>query len=168
MKKFLFLIVAALAIQGTTMAQGTERKRASAHETVKNDMVSVTYGRPMKKGRVVFGQLEKYGSVWRIGADEATEITFKKDGTFGGQPVKAGTYTMFAIISESEWEMILNPELKQWGAYGYQKIKDKNVLSVKVPTQKAPSEVEQLTIATGDSGLSISWDNTMVMVPYKF
>lgn len=168
MKKFLFLMVAALAIQGTTMAQGTERKRASPHDTVENEYVSVTYGRPYKKGRVVFGQLEKFGSVWRVGADEATEITFKKDGTFGGQPVKAGTYTMFAIIQEGEWEMILNPELKQWGAYGYQKIKDKNVLSAKVSTQKTSGEVEQLTITPGENGLTISWDDTMVMVPYKF
>lgn len=165
MKKLLFLALAAVTI-GTACAQ--ERKRASPHETVSNDQVSVTYGRPYKKGRVIFGQLEKFGSVWRVGADEATEITFKKDGTFAGQPVKAGTYTMFAVINEKEWEIILNTELKQWGAYGYEKIKDKNVLSSKVPTQKTGSVVEQLTISTDADGLTISWDDTMVKVPYKF
>ena len=165
MKKLLFLAVAAISI-GTACAQ--ERKRASPRETVENDQVKVTYGRPYKKGRVVFGQLEKFGSVWRLGADEATEITFKKDGTFGGQPVKAGTYTMFALINEKEWEIILNSELKQWGAYGYEKIKDKNVLTTKVPVGKAPAVVEQLTIETGANGLTISWDETIVKVPYKF
>ncbi len=42
-----------------------------------------------------------YGKVWRLGANEATEITFAKDGSFGGKPVKAGTYTLF-IMSGSE------------------------------------------------------------------
>jgi hypothetical protein len=165
MKKLLFLAIAAFTFMG---AEAQERKRASPRETVENADVSVTYGRPFKKGRVVFGQLEKYGSVWRVGADEATEITFKKDGTFAGQPVKAGTYTMFAIINEGTWEIILNSELKQWGAYGYEKIKDKNVLTSKVATQKTESVVEQLTISTGANGLTIAWDNTMVMIPYKF
>ncbi|MCU0388880.1 MAG: DUF2911 domain-containing protein [Chitinophagaceae bacterium] len=165
MKKLLFLAIAAISI-GTAFAQ--ERKRASPRETVENENVKVTYGRPYKKGRVIFGQLEKFGSVWRLGADEATEITFKKDGTFAGQPVKAGTYTMFALINEKEWEIILNSELKQWGAYGYEKIKDKNVLQAKVPVGKTPSVVEQLTIDTGGDGLTISWDDTMVKVPYKF
>ena len=166
MKKLLFLVLAALTIEGA-FAQ-TERKRASPRETADNELVSVTYGRPYKKGRVVFGELEKFGSVWRIGADEATEITFKKDGTFGGQPIKAGTYTMFAIINANEWEVILNSELKQWGAYGYEKIKGKNVLTTKVPTQKTTSVVEQLTITPGASDLTIAWDDTMVKIHYKF
>ncbi len=167
MKKLLFLALAAFAVEGA-MAQAAERKRASPRQTAENDHVSVAYGSPAKKGRVVFGQLEKFGSVWRIGADEATEITFKKDGTFGGQPVKAGTYTMFALINENEWEIILNSELKQWGAYGYQKIKEKNVLTTKVPTQKTPSVVESLTITAAADGLEIAWDETMVKIPYSF
>jgi hypothetical protein len=165
MKKLFLLAAAAFIIDG---AIAQERKRASPRETVTGDNVSVTYGRPYKKGRVVFGQLEKFGSVWRIGADEATEITFKKDGTFAGQPVKAGTYTMFALIQENEWEIILNSELKQWGAYGYEKIKDKNVLTAKVPTQKTPGTVEQLTIELGGNNMTVSWDGTMVKVPYTF
>jgi hypothetical protein len=165
MKKFLLMSIAAMTILG---ADAQERKRASPRETVESDAVSVTYSRPYKKGRVVFGQLEKFGSVWRIGADEATEITFKKDGTFAGQAVKAGTYTMFAIINQNEWEIILNSELKQWGAYGYEKIKDKNVMTAKVPTQKTSGVVEQLTIATAANGLTISWDDTMVNIPYTF
>ncbi len=165
MKKLLFLAIAAVTF-GTAGAQ--ERKRASPHETVENESVKVTYGRPYKKGRVVFGQLEKYGSVWRVGADEATEITFKKDGSFAGKPVKAGTYTMFALINEGEWEIILNSELKQWGAYGYEKIKDKNVLTAKVPTAKTSGVVEQLTITLANDGLTIAWDDTQVNVPYKF
>ncbi len=46
---------------------------------------------------------------------------------FAGKPVKAGTYSFFTIPTEKEWTVILNSELKQWGAFGYDKVKDKNV-----------------------------------------
>ena len=44
--------------------------------------VRVIYSRPQKKGRDVFAKkdgLEKYGDVWRTGANESTEIKFYKD-----------------------------------------------------------------------------------------
>jgi hypothetical protein len=167
MKQLLFAVAATIMVQAA-LAQAPERKRASPRQTTETEDVKVTYGSPAKKGRVVFGQLEKFGSVWRLGADEATEITFKKDGSFGGQPIKAGTYTMFAKINEDEWEIILNSELKQWGAYGYSKIQDKDVLRVKVPTKKLDEVVENLTITATASALTIAWDQTAVEVPLKF
>lgn len=166
MKKLLML--ASLAIVFTSCFSQGERKRASPHETISNDNVSVTYGRPYKKGRVVFGELEKYDKVWRTGADEATEITFKKDGMFGGKPVKAGTYTLFTIPTTGEWTIILNSELKQWGAYNYEKIKDKNVLETKAPSKKTDAVTEQLTITLDASSMTIAWDQTAVVIPMKF
>jgi len=144
-----------------------QNSRKSPHETVSSDNISVTYGRPYAKGRDVFGGLEKFGKVWRVGADEATEITFKKDAVFGGTAVKAGTYTLFAIPEEKEWTLILNSELKQWGAYNYEKIKDKNVATLKAPTGKTIEKVEQLTITPTDDGLVIAWDDTIVDVPFS-
>lgn len=130
--------------------------------------VKVTYGQPSKKGRVVFGGLEKFGTIWRTGANGATEITFKKDGKFGGKAVKAGTYSLFSKLGEKEWTVILNSELKQWGAYGYEKIKDKNVAEVTVPVKVLKDVVEKLTITTDDKNLTISWDTTSVVVPMEF
>ena len=59
------------------------KDKVSKHSTVKGDQMSITYGQPSKKGRVIFGGLVPYGEVWRTGADEATEITLKKDCFFG-------------------------------------------------------------------------------------
>jgi uncharacterized protein (DUF169 family) len=87
---------------------------------------------------------------------------------FGGKAVKAGTYSLFAKLAEKEWTLILNPELKQWGAYGYDKIKDKDVAAVSVPTKKTKEVVEKLTITTDDKNLTIAWDETMVSVPLEF
>jgi hypothetical protein len=159
--KHLLLAVAAFV----TFSACAQNERKSPHETVKNDDVSVTYGRPYKKGRAIFGSLEQYGKVWRVGADEATTITFNKDTKFGGKEVKAGTYTMFAIPNENEWTIILNSQLGQWGAYSYDKNKDKDVLQVSVPVKKLSNEVEQLTIRPEAKAIVIEWDKTQVSVP---
>lgn len=169
MKKLLLFAAVSMVVLSSCMGQGKgKEQRKSPHDTVSTANVKVTYGRPYKKGRVVFGGLEKYGQVWRTGADEATEITFMKDGTFGGQPVKAGTYTLFTIPGENEWSVILNSELGQWGAYGYDKAKDKDVLKVKVPAAKTASPTEQLTITLQEKDMVIAWDNASVAVPYSF
>jgi hypothetical protein len=161
--KQLLLLLSAFIITLTSSAQGGGRK--SPHDTVSSKNTTVTYGRPYKKGRVVFGELEKYGKVWRVGADEATTIKFAKDVKFGGADVKAGTYTLFAIPGETEWTIILNGQLGQWGAFSYEKNKDKDVASVKVPVQKLDLPVEQLTIRFIESGaLVIEWDMTRVLV----
>src|SRR5688572_23790673 len=141
-------------------------QRKSPHDTVTNGKVTVTYGRPYKNNRDVFGTLEPYGKVWRLGADEATTITFDKDVKFAGKTVKAGTYTLFAIPNEKEWTLILNSELKQWGAYSYEKNKGKDIEKVSVPVKKLSSPVEQLTIRFDKSNdMIIEWDKTQVAVP---
>lgn len=154
----------------TTLAFAQERK-APQSPTIKAESanITVTYGQPSKKGRVIFGGLEKYGKVWRTGANAATEITFKKDVNFGGQSVKAGTYTLYTIPEETEWTVILNPELKQFGAFGYDKIKDKNVAEVKVPVTRLTTPEEKLIIKSeDDKQLIISWDDVLVSVPLKW
>lgn len=166
MKKTVLLLSLLTFVTSIVFAQ--EKPRASAHVTAESKNVKVTYGQPSKKGRVIFGGLEKFGTVWRTGADEATEITFHKDVKFGGKAVKAGTYTLFSKLGEKEWTIILNSELKQWGAYGYEKIKDKNVTEVTVPVKTLAQPVEKLTITTDDKVLTIAWDTTSVSVPMEF
>ena len=166
MKLILSLLAIATIITNTSSAQGGKPK--SPHDTVTTKNLTVTYGRPYKKGRVVFGELEKFGKVWRMGADSATQITFNKDVKFGGQNVAKGTYTMFALVEENEWTIILNSTLRQWGAFGYERIKDKDVVKVKVPVKKLAEVVEQLTIKANDKALTIAWDQTEVSVPLNF
>jgi hypothetical protein len=165
MKKLLFIASLAMIM---TSCFGQEKKPASPRETVSSDNMSVTYGRPYKKGRVVFGELEKFDKVWRTGANEGTEVTFKKDATFAGKAIKAGTYTLFTIPTAGDWTVILNSQLGQWGAYGYEKAKDKNVLEAKVPSKKLDAVVEQLTITPSATALTIAWDQTEVVIPVKF
>lgn len=170
MKTTLFSLFLSLVVFSFASAQ---KAPESPRITADGKNVSVAYGQPSKRGRVLFGKegsegLEKYDKVWRIGANNATEITFKKDGTFGGKPVKAGTYTLFAIPTEKDWTLILNSELKQWGAYKYEEIKDKDVLKVTVPAKAYTNSEEKLTFWVKDNSVDFQWDKAGFSVPVKF
>lgn len=140
-------------------------------KTRQNPVAKVIYSRPAKKGRTMIGGTEAFGKVWRLGANEATEIKLFKDVTFGDKLVKAGTYTMYAIPTETEWTIIFNSKLDTWGAYSYDEKLD--VARIKVPVTKADKELEVFTIGFDDvanntSTMNLAWENILVKVPVKF
>ncbi len=123
----------------------------------------VIYSRPYKNERVIFGELVPYGKVWRTGADEATEVTFYNDVMFGGKAVKAGTYAMFTIPNKDSWDIILNNNLHQWGAFTYDDKMD--VIRVKATPKMMDNAVENFSIIFDDKNMILAWDKTMVAVP---
>ena len=164
MKKSILLFLGLILSVGFTFAQSPAKSPAEVSESA---TVKVSYGAPSVRGREIFGKLVPFGKVWRTGANGATEITFKKDAEFGGTKVQAGTYSLFTIPGEKTWEVVLNSELKQWGAYDYDKIKKKNVATVTVPATTGSTVVEKMSIVASDDALTISWDKTSVSVPVK-
>jgi hypothetical protein len=61
-------------------------------------IVRITYSRPAKKEREVFGtKIVPYGEVWRLGANESAEIKFYQVVTIQGKKVNAGTKDEYAI-----------------------------------------------------------------------
>jgi hypothetical protein len=133
--------------------------------------ISVSYCRPYKKGRVIFGTREDKallpnGKYWRLGANDATEISFSKDINFAGKPVSAGRYRMYAVPNSTSWQVSLNSELGKFGFFEPDYTKD--VLKVDLPTGTFP-ETEQFTITLGNDSTGVQmdliWDKTMVRVP---
>ncbi len=130
--------------------------------------IRVTYSRPAKKDRQVFGKLLKFGEAWRVGANESTEILFINDVVFGGKEIKAGRYSVIIIPTDKEWTLKLNTELDGWGNYGYDPSKD--ILSVSVPVSKSKKTIENLSIALYEASpktvhLKIGWDTTVAEFP---
>ncbi|NJK83145.1 MAG: DUF2911 domain-containing protein [Saprospiraceae bacterium] len=72
-------------------------------------VMRVIYSRPAKNERKVFGDLEKFGTVWRVGANEATEIQFFKPVRLNGTAIQAGRYTLYAQLAEKEWTIHIIP-----------------------------------------------------------
>lgn len=134
-------------------------------------LVRVTYSRPAKKGREVFGKLIPFNEVWRAGANEATEIKFYKDVTIQGKSIPAGSYALFIIPMATEWTIILNKDLDHWGAYSYNLAND--VLRATVPVTKSESIIENFTIqltkrSDKEATLRFGWDTTLVEIPISF
>ena len=134
-----------------------------------NKLVRVLYSRPQLKGRDI-ATLAPSGKVWRTGANEASEITFYKDATFGGKKVAVGTYSLFTIPSDREWTIILNKNLNQWGAYSYDKTAD--VIRVNSKAFINDSSLEAFSIAfkavDGGAHLVMGWGTTRVATPILF
>jgi len=134
--------------------------------------VKVVYCQPYKKGRVIFGDestgaLIPNGKYWRLGANDATEITFSTDVNFAGEAVSAGSYRMYAVPNTDSWEVSLNSALGEWGAFEPDYSLD--VIKVNVPAMTTPQETEQLTIRFGSDStgvqMNMMWDKTLVEVP---
>ncbi len=137
----------------------------SPHDTVKTKDITIYYGRPYKKGRMIFGgTVAPYGKTYRCGADEPTIITFDKDVTFGGKAVKAGKYSFFAVPNKDTWTVILNSNTTMWGTE-HDAHADQDVLKVDVPVTNLSTPVEQLTMGVKGGKLTLAWDTVEIGVP---
>ena len=133
-------------------------------------MIKVLYSRPLKKGREIFGVLEQFGKVWRLGANENTEIYFAKSVTIGDKKIKSGTYSLFAIPNKDKWTIIVNKQTDRWGAFTYDETKD--AIRMDVPVTKLDKVMEAFSMTFSDFAdgvnLMMAWDTTQVALPIYF
>ena len=105
-------MVLALAAPIPGLAQGfPASQRGRVDQTVAFTEISVVYGRPVARGRVLFGDsaLVKWGTVWHPGADSATRVSFTRDVLLEGRTVKAGEYSVWLVPrAQGAWTFILN------------------------------------------------------------
>lgn len=129
----------------------------------------IVYSRPQKAGRDIFGGIINYGQVWRLGANEASEIEFFKNVKIAGKTVVKGRYSIYSICSETKWTIILNNEKDVWGLYYNPK---KDVLRTDASVIKTENATEAFTMyfedVTGGTNLIVMWDTVKVSVPIKF
>ena len=178
MKKKIFIglgiiLIALIAYEGYQFATTKSHSPGETKEHQFNGLdIKVVYCKPYKKGRLIFGEkkdgaLLPYGKYWRLGANEATEITFSKNILFNGKPVNAGTYRMYATPSALTWQVSLNSELGKWGYMEPDYSKD--ILKVDVPVEENLPESEQFTINFSNDSTAVNmefmWDKIKVTVP---
>lgn len=132
-------------------------------------LARVIFSRPRKEGRVIFGGLVEYGKLWRLGANEATEIEFFKPVRINGKRIHKGRYTLFAIANENSWTIILNNDTDTWGQFKYDAKKD--VVRIDVPVQKTQEMHEYFGMIFEKSAaginLVIAWDMIKVAMPIQ-
>lgn len=133
--------------------------------------VRVSYSRPQKKGRKIFGELLKFGEVWRVGANESTEVTFFENVMIGETELRAGRYNLYAIVNQTEWTFIFNTDMPAWGAAN--RNEEKDVAKVTVPVTTASESFEALSIAFQEKSANevhmlIGWDTSRAALPIIF
>ena len=174
MKKIAFLLLLLCACTYTGFSQNYKYPMASPRQVISQQFsvtkISVDYGRPSVRGRKIFGELVPYGKIWRVGANEATNITFEQSVLFGGKPTKIGRYAIFITPEEHEWTVVLNYDADAWGAYSYDP--NENAIEVKVPVQTQKELQESLEISfEGISetkiNLQIRWEYSKVDIPIE-
>ena len=144
---------------------------AHDHSPGEKAVARITYGRPQKNNRPVFGKMVPYGKIWRTGANEATEFIAYQPLTFGSKTLPAGTYTLFTIPEKDEWTLIFNTDVDIWGAYRYDSKKDVLRLNVKVKSTNEVVEAFAIkfeTLNENEAALKLAWDQTKIEVPFSY
>lgn len=140
----------------------------------KNNLhIEINYCKPSVRGRLIFGAaadgaLQPYGSYWRLGANEATEMKILQDVTFNGIPLKAGTYRLYAIPGAATFKIGVNSELGEWGYSEPDYTKDLFVTEVPVTHLDEPIEQFNIRIEEGmneDAMVYFEWSDVQLMVP---
>ncbi len=141
--------------------------RDSVRASVAGAQIMIDYGRPQRRGRVIFGDLVPWNQVWRTGANAATGFRTSADLVIGGTTIPAGAYTLWTLPSASGWKLIINKQTGQWGTR-YDAAQDLVRLDMKV--EQLPQPVEQFTITVeprgsgGGAVLKLEWENTRAWV----
>ena len=137
--------------------------RGKAEATVKGKNLSISYGRPALKGRDLLGQA-KPGMVWRLGMNEATEITSGGDLVVAGKELKAGKYSLWVRkTGEDTWTLAFHPKTGVWGAPA---LKEGYAAELPLKLEKAPDTADELMIHLADKGgdaqIQIHWGTALL------
>lgn len=130
-------------------------------------LARVVYGRPAKNGREIFGGIIKYNEMWRLGANEATELELFVPARVGGKSLPKGRYTLYCLPAENKWTIIVNKDNYSWGNFSYDNKKD--FCRIEIPVEKNPEPNDIFTIYfeenNGKTQLVFCWDTVKANLP---
>lgn len=168
--------------------QGSPEAITSIHYGREGKLIWIFYHAPSVKGRHIFngaGALQPDGTVWRLGADDATVLHTDADLDIGGLAVPKGEYTLYVDLDKGNWKLVVNKQLTdrrgrpQWGINmdGSTSNSPATELGrVAMTMGKPASPVETLRIAlmrtepptesATHGKLEIAWENVTASVPF--
>jgi len=182
------LVAAATLVTAQEPRPASPRGSAATQLGEKGPWIEITSGRPIKRGRNLWGLEATYGQtllgrapVWRAGADVSTRLKSDVPLQMSGKPVAAGEYSLFIDLkSPTDWTLIVSSwgakkagsdQQKDalWGAYNY--TPDKDVARVAMKVDKLPLSIDQLTWSFADvtaagGQLVLMWDTVVATAPF--
>lgn len=169
---FLFLFAGFLTGAATAQIQVPQPSpSAKIEQQVGLSNVTVEYSRPGIRGRTIFGDLVPYGERWRTGANNNTTISFDTKVNIGGKELKEGTYAIYTIPRENEWEVIFYRDSNNWGL-PQSWDEDKVALKTTAKVQEMPMSMETFTILINElkndsAAVNFIWENTLATLDFN-
>ena len=171
MKSSSLVLILTLALPAAANAQGfPASQRQTITQSVALTKLEIAYGRPVARGRELWGKLVPWNEPWHPGADKATHLTIDHDITVDGKPLKAGDYSIWLIARDGKpWTVIFNSAWDVWHRpYAGESTE---VLRVDVAPETV-THVESLTIdfpsvLSDDATLRIHWGTLAVSMKIK-
>ncbi len=167
------------AMPGRPAISMPDARRTSPRDSVSFQVggtaVKVCYSRPSARGRTMIGgEAVPYGRLWRTGANEATMLHTTGALMIAGVHLEPGTYALYTVPGEREWEIVLNRSHMQWGHESTytDSVRAQEVGRGRVGARALDAPVEQFTIraegaANGSADLVLEWEHTRVVVPVR-
>lgn len=147
---------------------GTPSPGATVTESGGGATFEITYSRPAKRGRRIWGGLVPYDEVWRTGANAATQFSTDRDLLIGDAEVPAGDYTLWSTYTADSATLIFNSQTGQWGTE-YDEAQD--LVRVPMSRETLAEPVDRFTISiepTDEGGiLQLTWDQARFSVPMR-
>jgi len=173
MKKiFLFLCAGLLSSSVSAQIQVPQPSPFSKVEQVVGlTNVTLEYSRPGMRGREIFGNLVPFNERWRTGANANTTISFDTEMTIDGKSLAPGTYAIYTIPKQNEWEVIFYKDASNWGL-PQEWDESKVALKAKAEVMELPFDMESFTISIDElqndsATLNFIWDNTVAMLEFN-
>jgi hypothetical protein len=137
---------------------------AAVSQRVADTEITITYSRPVARGRELFGALVPYDQVWNPGADQATAIAFTRDVHVNDRPLAAGKYSVWAIPRPRLWTLIFSDAADVY--HTPYPGEDRDVLRLDVEPEPGPhmeTLIFYFPIVEGkDAVLRLHWGERMV------
>jgi hypothetical protein len=151
-----------------TMAEAQERPSPLLETdfTVGGNEGLLCYGAPSARGRNIMGGLLVYGQPERIGANEPTTIHLAGPATVGGVALEPGSYSLYAVPNEDEWQFFINSNWERWGIPIDESVRATEVGTFAVEPETTDEFVETLRyrfepMAESTMGdMIMEWENT--------
>jgi len=145
---------------------GSSSPRDTVRATVAGAEILVDYGRPARRGRDLWASGVLGDTLWRTGANAATQFRTSRDLEIAGRTLPAGTYTLFTLATGGRYQLVINRQTGQWGT---QYDAGRDVMRVPLGIG-ATGETERFTIAVvpegGGGRIALRWGTRELSVPF--
>jgi hypothetical protein len=148
-------------------------RQLSVRDTVLSSIgdvsITIDYGRPLARGRVLLGNVIPYERVWRTGANAATQFTTSAPMRLAGIQLSAGTYTLWTVPHQNGVDLIVNGQAGQWGTEynGSRDVGRAPMQSAALSTQVDPFTISVAASDARHGTLTMEWGSFRWTAPIE-